>query len=273
MGSNAEQGDIQCDYPTRFSWLMRVFLCLFLGDMVVRSFLSLSPYDSVWSYELSVDLFPKRLPTQAEFNRIVAGTHPDGQITRAGRLFDSVASVGLYFSPVPSEATQEHLRGATDYAKYAIVWTASRLRFVGSLVGVDQNWPMFSPNVSDSDTVGRIRLVFADGATQIWHSEADPPDITNYSHWFQEKQLQVATKLPRDQECRLGYCNWLWHQVPKNSAGAPLTRIEMFKVDYVYPTPRQDAFTFLDAQRTAQHNREEPFWMYDVATRTGKYVE
>jgi hypothetical protein len=273
MSGNANPDGMYCDYPKRFSWLMRVFLCLFVGDMVVRSFLSLSPYDSQWSYELSVELFPKRLPTQAEFNEILAGTHPDGRITRPGRLLDSIASVGPYFSPVPSEATQKHLQDPIDYAKYAIVWTASRLRFVGSFVGVDQDWPMFSPNVGDGDTIGRIRLIFADGSTRIWNSEADPPDITQYSHWFQEKQLQVATKLHRDQECRLGYCHWLCRQVPKNSAGSPLVRIELFKVDYVYPAPWQDAFAFLNAQREAQHDREEPFWSYDVATRIGKYVE
>jgi hypothetical protein len=273
MSGDATPAGIQCDYPKRFSWKMRVFLSLFLGDMVLRSFLSLSPYDSQWSYELSVELFPKRLPTQAEFNQIAAGTHPNGQITRSGRLLDSVTSIGPYFSPVPSEATQAHLQDAVDYCKYAIVWTASRLRFAGSLIGVDQNWPMFSPNVGNDDTVGRIRLVFADGSTRIWYSEADPPDITQYSHWFQEKQLQVATKLYRDQECRLGYCNWLTHQVPNNSSGSPLTRIEMFKVNYVYPTPWQDAFAFLDAQRAAQNNREKSFWTYDVATRKSTHLE
>ncbi len=252
---------------------MRVFLSIFIGDMFVRSLLSLTPFDTQWNYELSVEVYPKSLPTPAELDQIASGKHSDTQLTRTARLSESLASLGPFSSPIPSEQTREKLNSAADIGKYAAVWITSRLRFIGSLAGVDQCWPMFSPSVSQDETRARIRLVFADGSTEIWYSAADPADITWYSHWFAEKPIQAALKVYGDVDSRIGYCNWLSHQVTHNGAGSPLQRIEVFEIHYDYPPPGENAVAFIKTESRRPQNHKKPFWVYDVATRSGKRVE
>lgn len=261
-------------WPRRYSWPMRLFLCYFIGDMIFRSLLSLTPYNGDWSDEFHVELYPTALPTPAELRRIAADPQGDGYRAATDRIWTSLASIGPYFSPVPSDATRGELKSPVDAGKYAITWAVSRLQFVGVLVGVDQGWPMFSPNVGAGDTMGRLRLVFADGATRLYRQCADPVDLTCYGHWFKEKHIQVALKVHNDNALRLGYCRWLSRQFPQSDAGSPLVRIEVFKIRYEYPSPSDDASAFLAAQTGPPADQQEPtFWIYDVATRTGKYVE
>lgn len=261
------------NWPRRFSWPMRLFVFCFVGDMVVRSLLALTNCDTTWTAEYGIAANPEALPEPAELRQITAGEHPQGLTSTTGRLWQSVASVGPYFSPVPSEATQAKLTSTVDYGKYAITWSVTRMAFLGRLVGVDQDWPMFSPNVGNEDTLGRLRLVYADGTSEICRHTADPEDLTSFGHWFEEKPIQICLKLHRDYETRMGYCGWLTTIHKTNSAGSPLVRIEVFKVRYTYPSPSDDAFVFLSAQTGPPVAQQEPvFWIYDVATRTGKYV-
>jgi hypothetical protein len=261
------------NWPRRFSWPMRLFVICFVGDMVVRSLLALTNCDSTWTAEYGIAGYPKPLPAPAELRQIASGEHPQGVTSKTERLWQSVASIGPFFSPMPSAETQAKLNSAEDYGKYAITWVVTRLSFVGKLVGVDQDWPMFSPNVGNEDTLARLRLVYADGTSEICRHTADPADLTRYGHWFEEKAIQICLKLHRDYETRMGYCGYLTTIHKTNAAGSPLARIEVFKVWYVYPSPSDDAFAFLSAQTGPPVMQQDPvFWIYDVATRTGKFV-
>lgn len=258
----------------KFSWPMRLFLFCFVADMVVRSLLSLTNCDNTWAWEYDLPKYPLALPTPAELDEIAAQEKSHPIFAQAERLWQSVASVGPFLSPIPSAETAAKLKTPVDAGKYAITWTVTRLGFIGRLVGVDQDWPMFSPNVTMTDTLGRLRLVYADGSSEIHRHAADPEDLTCYCHWFEEKPLQVALKIHRDEEVRLGYCNWLVKNRPANDVGSPLVRIDLFTVSYAYPSPADDAPAFLKAQTGPPRAQQGPtFWVYDVATRTGKYVE
>lgn len=260
-------------WPRRFSWPMRLFLCYFLFDMVVRSLLSLTDCDSTWNEEYGIAAYPAALPTPAELEQVAKASPEKPLAAKAERLWQSVRTVGPYFSPMPSDETRAKLETPEDVGKYAITWTVTRLAFVGHSLGVDQDWPMFSPNVGTDETLGRLRLVFADGASEIQRHIADPEDLTWFSHWFEEKPLQVVLKIHSDEDQRLGYCMWLAKQRPKNDTGSPLVRIEVFEVWYTYPTPDDDARAYLIAQTGPPPEQQGPvFWIYDVATRTGRWI-
>lgn len=258
----------------RFGWPMRLFLCAFVGDMLVRSVLTLTPFDSRWSKELHVDLFPKQLPTPAEFDQIDAGKHPEGYTTRSSRLAASFEAIGPYLNPLPSAKTQAELVDGAAVGKYAVTWIASRLKFLGILIGVDQTWPMFAPYVADDESIARIRLVYADGTSDIWHPVNDPVDITNYSHWFEEKQIDFAAKLRGDQDVQVGYCRWLARKFANRPETSRLVRIEIFTIYYKYPPPGADSAELLRAQIGPPPDQQSaPTWIYDVATGTGKQIQ
>jgi hypothetical protein len=140
------------------------------------------------------------------------------------------------------------------------------------VVGIDHGWPMFSPNVATSDTVARVRLVYADGSLETLHTWADPPDLTRYSRWWHKRPLHVATKMHSSADARRGFSNWVVHQYAENSAGSPLVRIDYYKIEVEYPPPSADAAEFLAAQTEANRELRGPaFWSYDVASKTGTW--
>jgi len=258
----------------RFSWLMRIFLICFLFDMFARSIIQLTPAEDEWADELSVDANPLSLPSPKELRQCSAGTHPDGYDSPMTRWSASLQSVARFFVPYPQQETREKIDSVGDVGKYSLAWISSRLDFIGRMVGVDQDWPMFSPNVGDDETVGRLRLVYEDGSEQDVRLLCDPTDLTSYSHWFQEKHLQVVCKVHRDTDTRVGYCHMLSRREPHNENGSPLVRIQVFKVHYEYPSPSDDAFEFLTKQSGPPADQiDPPFWEYDVASGKGHWLD
>jgi hypothetical protein len=254
-------------------WPTRLLVGYFLFDMVVRSFISLTPYDTDWYAELAMDLRPLALPPTGNREQIAQRDETLTLQPFPARLESCAVSLGRFFIPWPGEKTRQRIGGPADCGKFALTWLGSRLRFVGSLVGVDQDFPMFSPNVGASDTVGRLRLYYADGAETVLHTLADPQDITCFFHGIEEKKLQAAIKIEHDGESRLGYCNWIAHRFATNGRGAALVRIDVFRVRYDYPSPGDDARAWYERQLGPPPAQiEPPFWTYDVATRRGRYL-
>src|SRR5262249_9422849 len=158
--------------------------------------------------------------------------------------------------------------------KFALCWLNTRLDFLECLAGIDQEWPMFSPNVSRGRRIARARLVFADGGEQIVRQTADPEDLTRYAHWNQEKVLDYELHVNDDQEdATFGWCNLLAHRHPHNEQGSPLARILVFLVRYEYPPPDVDARAFLRAQTGPPPDQvAAPYYEYDARARRGKML-
>lgn len=255
---------------SRFAWPMRLFLSALVFDMVARSFIALTPVHEVWLDELGMQRLPMGLPTATELAQIEAGTHPQAYQSPSRRWQALGPSVGRFFVPWPSPQTRAWLDSPAAYGKFTVTWLGTRLNFIGSLVGVDQNWPMFSPNVRRRREVARSRLFYADGSQRVVRVLADPTDLAHYSHWFQEKHLAQQLKVPHDWEARMGYCNYLAHEHPTTETGAALVRIEISTVYYVYPPPGPEAAAQLVAQSGPPAEQTfPPFWRYDVKTRCG----
>lgn len=257
----------------RFRWPMRLFLAYFLFDMVTRGIILLTPADDDWFGELAMERNPLALPSREELHQCAAGEHPDFDSSWQ-RWSASIKSGGRYFLPIPEAATREKITSAADVGKYALTWLGSRMGFVGRMVGVDQDWPMFSPNVTDEETVGRLLLVYEDGSVREYRLLCDPRDLTSYSHWFQEKHLQTECKVHRDAAARLGFCHMLARRDPRNENGSPLMYVRVFKVHYCYPTPYDDAYEFLQKQTgPPAAQTDPPFWEYDVASGKGRWLK
>ena len=174
----------------RFRWPMRLFLAYFLFDMFTRGLILLTPADDDWFEELSMERNPLALPSREELSQCAAGKDPTYN-SKWERYAASFKSAGRFFVPFPEKKTREKIDSAADAGKYVLTWLGSRQEFIGRVVGVDQDWPMFSPNVGDSDTVGRLLLIYDDGSQREYHLGCDPEDLTSYSHWFAEKHLQT----------------------------------------------------------------------------------
>ena len=255
----------------RFRWPMRVFLCGLLAWMALRSTSTMYPWRT-WCHDLRVQEFPDPLPTRAETAEIKAraiGDHALGQ-----RLVDTAGSVGTYFVPWPCRAAAEQIEGPLDVGKYAVCWIQTRFEFFESVLGINQEWPMFSPNVAREKTVTRSRLVYADGTERIVRQLADPADLTCYAHWFEEKRLDHELKVgPKDHEACLGWCNLLAHRHPTNERGSPLKRIYLFSVRYLLPPPDVDAAAFLAEQTGPPADQVQPdYFRYDVPGRNGQIL-
>jgi hypothetical protein len=251
---------------------VRIFVVLFAVDLLVRSFISLTNCDE-WADGLNMQYRPKALPGREEFDQIAAGVHPEGYASVAERWGACGRSVAEFFIPWPNPKTCSKLDSALSCGSFALVWIDSRLTFLGQLVGVDQSWPMFSPNVAHGDTLCRFRLVYEDGSAREVRSLADPEDLTRYAHWFEEKHLQAQIRAGSDAEIRTGYCNYLAHRYPSSDSGASLKCIEVFRVHYSYPPPDVDARQFLREQTGPPSKQiEAPFCSYDVRTRREKHI-
>jgi hypothetical protein len=263
----------------RFSWPMRIFLSLLLFDIVFHSFAALTPYRDwidgkshrEWSNEMGLKLFPKPLPSWAEIDELAAQARSGHSAPVVERVLESCDSVWDYFKPWPPAKTGRKAQSWQEMGKYAFCWVASRLNFLEHLTGVHQGWTMFSPSVSTGARVARMRLQFANGSVQEVRLTADPADLTSYSHWFEEKLLDTQLPVIRDYDARIGYCNFLAHRHRTSAQGSPLQTIYVYQVRYRYPDPDEEADQVLrDQNGPPGWDRDGPFFVYDVASRTGR---
>jgi hypothetical protein len=250
---------------------MRLFLSAYVFDMVVRSMITLTPFDAAWLKDLKMERYPLALPMPSELTTIEQGKSEryEGVAERYGA---SLLSTLEYTSPWPSKKTWGAIESPLDLGKYVVVWVGTRLSFTGALLGLDQNWPMFSPNVRKSRVVPRAKLIFEDGSSkQLWLL-GEPWDTTSFSRWFIKRPLQIDIRLHKDYDARLGVSRHLARTFPYSEAGSALRFVEMYKVTYHLPRPDQDAHRVLEKQNRKK-TWKKPFWRYDVVTRKGKTIE
>lgn len=259
--------------PRRFSWKMRLFLSVLVFDIVFRSMMVLLPCAEWAESELDMDNLPWRLPTRAEMDHLAVqgGPHP---APVADRILESLDSVWEFAKPWPSARTRARIDSWPKAGMFAACWLNSRLEFVENVLGINEDWPMFSPNVSKRRTLARSKLLFADGSLQTIRLTADPANLTRYSHWFQEKVLDYELKVDHSRDERVGYCNYLAHRHPRNAAGSPLLAIYVYTLIYYYPRPDMDPAAYLASQNGPPLDQVRvPFYVYDVATRQGRDFE
>jgi len=259
---------------------MRIFLSIMVFDMIARSLLDVSPVDD-WGQEFGLpeNEMPLRLPTARDL-RAIDRRVDSNYGSRAERYQATLESVGDFFYQAPPQAVREKLQSRLDYARYGLWRLYTRLRFVGKLVGVDQSWKMFSPNVGTRDRLARFRLRYDDGSQRIVRLGIDPPDATRHFYWMFEKHIQTEAAIHRDVDARTGYCNMLAHRHAVSERGARLSEIDVFAVEYVYPTPYEHARSALAPQSGPPENQFQPLdedatsyqiWTYD-ARRYGPIV-
>jgi hypothetical protein len=257
--------------PMRFSWPMRIFLAYFLIDMVMLSFLPLTPYVA-WMERFSIATAPDEpMPSPAEIGSLLRNEPSGEHHSLTQRTLKAATDVTTYYVPKPKNSTEKEFQTPSDYGQFIVAWIASRLRFTSRLVGVNQGWPMYTPGVAKSDTIGRLRLVFADGSTEIHRSSGDPKDLTQFSRWWNKRPLQFAVQLGRSDDARRGYSHWIANLHPTNPLGSELVRIEVFTVEIRFPGPYDDIYEFFASQNTPlADDKSEPVWVYDVATKSGR---
>jgi hypothetical protein len=255
-------------HPRRFSWPMRVFLSVLLFDIIFRSLSVLFPV-SDWVSELEMDALPWRLPTRAEVNELAAREPAPGRPAPLGeRFLESLDDVWLYLKPWPSAKTRARLDSWPQRGKFVYCWLCTRCEFLEALTGADEEWPMFSPNVSKGKSLVRSHLVYADGSSRVVRLTADPEDLTRYAHWNRDKVLNYEGRVGTDADNRWGYCNLLSHRYAVNDHGSPLHKIYLYRVHYTYPAPGEDAAAHLKKQMEGSAGQEpEPAWEYDVENR------
>lgn len=244
---------------------MRFFLGFLLLDMIFHSLFALTPYRD-WIKELGMERFPKRLPTAKEIQELADEASEENPNPVTDRVMETMDSVWLYFQPWPQKKTREKIRSWEDVGKYVIAWPVSRLDLFETIVGIDQRWSMFSPNTSKRTVLARSRLVYGDGSTKDIRLLADPPDLTKYSHWFEEKILDYELRIDNDVDSRFGYCNFLKHKYKTNIGGSPLQTIYIYKIEYRYPHPDEDAYEVLKSQNgPPSWDKIGPIFEYDVS--------
>lgn len=246
---------------------MRCVLGVLVFDMVARSMITLTPYDKAWREDLELARMPLRMPTTAQRERIVAG-EDDKYATLGERYWATLRSVLWFWSPIPRGKVVPHLNSARDYGKYAVVWIGTRLGFMGALLGLDEDWPMFSPNVRRAHITPRAKLVYDDGTREQLWLLGEPYDPTSFHRWFVKRPLQIDLRLAKDYDARLGVSRNIAERYATSTEGAKLVSIEMFEVKYSLPGPHQNARKMLAAQ-AQKPTKEKPFWRYDVATDKG----
>lgn len=264
--------------PPRFSWPVRLLIFLVLFDMVVRATGVMYPWKD-WLSEFKVERLPQRLPTPAELARLQQ--EADGSYGPVYReLRQSAASLPRFLNPVPSDETRALLTSTAAWCKYGLAWTVSRLGWCETVLNIDQEWAMFSPNVSRRKYPARVRLFFADGSETVVRLQIDPPDYTSYWRGMLGKNLGPELHLDADDasEACYGYCNWLTHVHPQNAQGSPLREIRLYQFDVHFPPPTADARAWLQEQmeRTRDHRAPQArhaFFVYDAQTRQGRFGE
>jgi hypothetical protein len=264
-------------YPTQFSWPMRVFLSFMVFWIVFRSLSVLIPWEDWAREEFEMRRKPVRLPTPAEIRDLAAKANEENSAPVFAEVMRSVDSFWLFLQPWPDASVRAKIHSPGDLGRWSLCWANSRLDFVESVVGFNQEWPMFSPNVGKRRSLARARLIFTDGQEQIVRLLADPKDLTNYSHWFQEKILDYELKITDDanagDEC-FGYCNLLMHRHASNDKGAKLKEIRLFMVRYEFCPPGENPTAWYQAQTGPPADQVGPdFYLFNVETRNGRAIE
>lgn len=259
-------------YPTRFGWGLRILLGVLLFDMVFRSLSVTFPWGK-WSTDLDLRTMPRRLPTLAEIDELSREATADNPTPVRDDVLLAADSLWDYLRPWPDAAQRSRLRTSGDKVKWPLVWLTSRLEFAENVVGINQEWPMFSPSVSRQHWLPRARLVYADGATRIVRGRCDPEDLLRFGHWNEEKVLDYELKVKEGKGWRpdcTGYCNLLRHRYATNEAGAELKTIYLFMVRYHLPPPGADAAAWLREQSGPPASQVlADFFEYDVAANRG----
>ena len=263
-------------YPTRFGWGMRLFLGLLLFDIVFRSFSIMIPW-AEWAQELEITTRPRRLPTRAEFAEMREKADEDELDPVVDDLSRVADSMWEYWRPWPEPSARRKIRTWGDGGRWTLVWITSRLEVAENILGINEEWPMFSPNVGKIRRVVRARLTYADGSVRTVRSRGDPEDLTHYSHWFKEKVLDHELKLREGRgnaDDDWGYCNLLRHRHPTSDGGSPLAKIDLFLVRYDLPPPGVDAREWLAEQSGPPADRVQPdFYTFDAKTNKGECLD
>jgi hypothetical protein len=262
---------------------MRLFLGVLLLDLVLRPLAVLYPWKE-WCWDYAMDRLPNRLPTERERAHLREERTPGKPDPLRTEIHESLGSLRDYWNPWPSKKVRKKLETPGDCMKYGFAWVCSRLEFLENVLGFDEEWEMFSPNVSRGVYLTRNVLLYEDGSERIVRSTGDPEDLTRYAHWFEEKvldhELKVKNDYSREDEI-LGWCNLLAHRYAVNKAGSPLVEITLLELYYRYPPPGEDATAFLKKQMeltewppTLPVNQRMiwPYYRYDVATRQGHWL-
>jgi hypothetical protein len=260
--------------PRRFGWPMRLFLSVCLLHIFGSSLMStLMPYKQ-WAKDLNMPVRPLALPTKTERQSIADRTHAEGYTSSAQRYGATARSVGRFYLPWPEATTTEQIHSATDAGRYTAVWFISRMDVIGRILGFEQTWPMFSPDVATSAEVTRFRLIFQDGTQHIQRLECDPEKRQQFHRWFAEKRQQIHQLSATDQDARHGLCLMLAHRYAHNDQGAALKRIEVFKVVIQFAPPDVDPTQWYTAQSKPPADQIKPvFWIHDAATGKGRSME
>jgi hypothetical protein len=265
---SASAATAEFPYPTRYPVWLRVFLFLFVFDMVGRGILG-GIVESNWTKELSITTLPKGIPTVAELERIQRGKGVHA--TASERFGATLSSVAGFFNPVPSRATSTKIDGVGDWTKYTLTWVRTRLRFIGKLTMINHSWPMFSPNTRRARAVVRSRMYYADGTTLDHYPYNEPRSFTSYSRWFVKRPQKIDERLQTHYNARLGVATYLSHAHPTSEGGAPLEKIEMFKIGYRFPRIGDDIRKHW--KRIRARAKEELIYRYDPKTGRGRTVK
>lgn len=169
------------------------------------------------------------------------------------------------------------------WIKYSLAWAITRCQWCEAILNIDQEWPMFSPNVGRKKYPARARLIYADGSETTVRQRSDPEDLTAYFRWGPGKYLGYDRGISDDSGNRWyacpGWCNFLSHQYPTNAAGARLKEIKLYQVRYDFPPPEVDARVFLTElmEKTRDHTTVSDkvyttFYTYDPVTKTGSFL-
>jgi PDZ domain len=164
-----------------------------------------------------------------------------------------------------SPATSTRWDNALLWLEYCLAFTATRLQWCECILNIDQEWPMFSPNVGIKKYPARARLLYADGTETLVRSRSDPGDLRFYFRWGPGKNLGYDRGIDPDSGYRKyacpGWCNFLAHQHPLNENGSPLQEIRIYQVRYDFPPPGEDADAFFEdlMAKTRDHKTESDY--------------
>jgi hypothetical protein len=264
----------------RFRWPMRLLLFALLFHMFFRSTDILYPWDT-WRSDFKMKRMPRALPTRAQLAELRAAAGGSWQPVWA-EFEECGVSALAFLNPLPGDETRQELTSSLDELKYCLAWTATRLQWFERLLAIDQEWAMFSPNVSKRKYPARARLFFADGSETTHRMRCDPEDLTCYSRWDQGKNLGIDPRVAADSGMRRwacpGYCNYLLHRHPTNAHGSPLVEIRFYQVTYDFAPPGVDPTAFYRdvMEKTRDHDSPQAwptYYIYDARKREGRFVE